>query len=105
MPDARHGRKKRKKTRGAASPLPELLQKYQKGRHDTSAYLGAAGSTSCVCVIICVQVFWFRERKKKKEKRPDRGKKKIQMTVWRLEGACVEMKKVDRKQVPACGSL
>lgn len=32
------------------SLFPELLQKYRKGTHDTSAYLGATRATSWVCV-------------------------------------------------------
>lgn len=43
------------------SLLPELLQKYRKGRHDTSAYLGAARAVSCACVCVLVHVcvcFW-----------------------------------------------
>lgn len=51
----------------------------------------------CVCDNMC---FLVQEKKKK-----GLTEAEIQMTVWRLEGACVEMKKVDRKQVPACGSL
>lgn len=34
-------------TERCSTLLPELLQKYRKGRHDTSAFLGAS---SCACV-------------------------------------------------------
>lgn len=58
------------------SLLPELLQKYQKGRHDTSAYLGAAWVVSSVCVCVC---FWSGKGLTEAE---------IQMAVRGLERVC-----------------
>lgn len=68
---SRRGQEEEEKER-CCSPFPELLQKYQKGRHDTSAYLGAA---SCVCVC-----FWSEK---------DLTEAKIQMA-----GKCVYRSRV-----------
>lgn len=56
------------------SLLPEFLQKYQKGSHDTSAYLGAARAVSslyqcaCMCVCECVNVCWVKEKAWQRQK-------------------------------------
>lgn len=65
----RQGEKKRKEKRCSAASFLSFCRNIRKGRHDTSAYLGATPAVSCVCVFahVCVCFFWVWER-------PDRGR-------------------------------
>lgn len=59
----RQGEKKRKEKRCSAASFLSFCRNIRKGRHDTSAYLGATPAVSCVCVRTCVCVCFFGSEK------------------------------------------